>query len=203
VQAQLAACGYRLRTRFSTPLASLPDDRLVILANSSDAPALAAVPHLRMRRVRGQLTYLPEGSLDAPHVVVLRGGMVLPPVEGLCVVGATYDLEDEDRELRQDSHAGNLARLNQILGMEIDSNGLGRVGFRAVTPDRLPVVGRVSETVWGAFAYGSRGLVWAALAAEIVACELEGEPLPVEASLLKAIEPGRFRRRAESRAKPR
>jgi tRNA 5-methylaminomethyl-2-thiouridine biosynthesis bifunctional protein len=203
VQAQLAACGERLRTRFSTPLASLPDDRLVILANSSDAPALAPVPHLRMRRVRGQLTYLPEGSLDAPHVVVLRGGMVLPPVEGLCVVGATYDLEDEDRELRQDSHAGNLARLNQILGIEIDGTGLGRVGFRAVTPDRLPVVGRVSENVWGAFAYGSRGLVWAALAAEIVACQLEGEPLPVEASLLKAIDSGRFRRRAESRAKPR
>jgi tRNA 5-methylaminomethyl-2-thiouridine biosynthesis bifunctional protein len=156
-----------------------------------------------MRRVRGQLTYLPEGSLDAPHVVVLRGGMVLPPVEGVCVVGATYDLEDEDRELRQDSHAGNLARLNQILGIEIDGTGLGRVGFRAVTPDRLPVVGRVSENVWGAFAYGSRGLVWAALAAEIVACQLEGEPLPVEASLLKAIDSGRFRRRAESRAKPR
>ena len=203
VQAQLAACGAGLRARFSTPLTSLPDAPVVILANSSEAPALAPVPHLRMRRVRGQLTYLPEASLDAPQVVVLRGGMVLPPVEGVCVVGATYDLEDEDRELRQDSHAGNLARLSQILGIEIDSNAGGRVGFRAVTPDRLPVVGRVAENLYGAFAYGSRGLVWSALAAEIVACELEGEPLPVEASLLKALDPGRFRRRAESRAKPR
>jgi tRNA 5-methylaminomethyl-2-thiouridine biosynthesis bifunctional protein len=203
VQAQLAACGARLRTRFSTPLTSLPDAPVVILANSSDAPALAPVAHLRMRRVRGQLSYLPEASLDAPQVVVLRGGMVLPPVESVCVVGATYDLEDEDRELRQDSHAGNLARLNQILGIEIDSKAGGRVGFRAVTPDRLPVVGKIAEGVYGAFAYGSRGLVWAALAAEIIACELEGEPLPVEASLLKALDPGRFRRRAESRAKPR
>lgn len=202
VQAQLAACGARLRTRFSTPLASLPDDRLVILANSSDAPALAPVPHLRMRRVRGQLTYLREGSLDAPHVVVLRGGMVLPPVQGVCVVGASYDLEDEDRALRADSHAANLARLANITAVSALAKDLdGRVGFRAVTPDRLPVVGRVSETVWGAFAYGSRGLVWAALAAEIIACRLEGEPLPVEASLLKAIDPGRFRRRAESGAK--
>jgi len=74
----------------------------------------------------------------------------------------------------------------------------GRVAFRAVTPDRLPVVGKIADGVYGAFACGSRGLIWAALAAEIIACELEGEPLPVEGKLADALAPGRFRRRAES-----
>jgi tRNA 5-methylaminomethyl-2-thiouridine biosynthesis bifunctional protein len=202
VRAQLEACGGRLKRKFSTALSRLPDAPVVVLANSSEAPRLAPVPHLRLRRVRGQLTYLPQGSLDAPRVVVVRGGMVLPPVDGVCVVGASYDIEDEDRALREDSHAGNLERLKQILDIDVKSAAAGRVAFRAVTPDRLPVAGRIAERAYGAFAYGSRGLVWAALAAEIIASDLEGEPLPLENALLKAIDPGRFRRRAESRARP-
>jgi tRNA 5-methylaminomethyl-2-thiouridine biosynthesis bifunctional protein len=47
--------------------------------------------------------------------------------------------------------------------------------------------------VYGAFAYGSRGLVWAALAAELIASELEGEPLPLEGKLVDALHPARFR----------
>ena len=199
VRAQLDACGERLKRRFSSPLEAIPDDTTVVLASSADAPALCAVPHLRLRRVRGQLTYLAENAIEAPHVVVLRGGMLLPPVDGLCVVGSTYDLEDPDAALREDSHEGNLARLQSIVAVPDVRPVGGRVAFRAVTPDRLPVVGKMSENVYGAFAYGSRGLVWAALAAEIIACELEGEPLPVEGKLADAMAPARFRRRAESR----
>ncbi len=203
VRAQLDACGPGLSRRFSTELSRLPQAPVTILANSSDAPKLAAVPHLRMRRVRGQLTHLPADALDSPRVVLLRGGMVLPAIDGICVVGASYDIEDEDRELRDDSHTGNLERLAAILPAgRLPSKLDGRVAFRAVTPDRLPVVGNIAGAAYGAFAYGSRGLVWAALAAEIIAAELEGEPLPVENALRKAIDPGRFSRRAESRAKP-
>lgn len=199
VRAQLDACGDRLHRRFGSTVDKLPIAPVVILANSAEAPKLGAVPHLRLRRVRGQLTYVPANALEPPRAVVLRGGMVLPPIDGVCVVGATYDLEDADAALREDSHAGNLERLRNILGVEVRAKAEGRVSFRAVTPDRLPVVGKIAEGVYGAFAYGSRGLVWAALAAEIIASELEGEPLPVEGALVKAMEPGRFRRRAESR----
>jgi tRNA 5-methylaminomethyl-2-thiouridine biosynthesis bifunctional protein len=152
-----------------------------------------------MRRVRGQLTYVPQDALEPPHAVVLRGGMVLPPVDGVCVVGASYDIDDEDPALRDDSHEGNLERLKNILGVEVKAKKEGRVSFRSVTPDRLPVVGRMGENVYGAFAYGSRGLLWSALAAEIIACELEGEPLPLEHKLLESLSPERFARRAESR----
>jgi tRNA 5-methylaminomethyl-2-thiouridine biosynthesis bifunctional protein len=101
--------------------------------------------------------------------------------------------------VREDSNVGNLERLRNILGVEVRAKTQGRVSFRAVTPDRLPVVGKIAEGVYGAFAYGSRGLVWAALAAEIIASELEGEPLPVEGKLISALEPARFRKRAEAR----
>jgi tRNA 5-methylaminomethyl-2-thiouridine biosynthesis bifunctional protein len=50
--------------------------------------------------------------------------------------------------------------------------------------------------LFGAFAYGSRGLLWASLAGEIIACMLEGEPLPVERKLAAAVDPERFSIRA-------
>jgi tRNA 5-methylaminomethyl-2-thiouridine biosynthesis bifunctional protein len=200
VQSLLDACGGRLKRCFGKELKSLPEAPVVILANSSEAPKLHAVPHLRLRKVRGQLTHLPAEALDAPHVVVLRGGMVLPPVDGVCAVGASYDIDDDDAAPRAESDAGNLERLERILGTKVKIAQLeSRVGFRSVTPDRLPVVGRLADGVYGAFAYGSRGLVWAALAAELIACELEGEPLPVEGKLADALGAARFAARMRAR----
>jgi tRNA 5-methylaminomethyl-2-thiouridine biosynthesis bifunctional protein len=200
VEAQLEACGHRLKTFFNKNISQLPDAPAVILANSAEAPKLQDVPHLRMRRVRGQLSHIAADAIDAPHAVVLRGGMILPPVGGICVVGASFDLDDADPDLREDSHAGNVERLERMLGQKPDAlPAEGRVSFRAVTPDRLPVVGSLTAGVYGAFAYGSRGLVWAALAAELIASELEGEPLPLEGKLADALHPQRFAKRARSR----
>ncbi|HEY8249470.1 MAG TPA: FAD-dependent 5-carboxymethylaminomethyl-2-thiouridine(34) oxidoreductase MnmC [Burkholderiales bacterium] len=197
VQAQLEACGNRLKTFFRKSLSQLPDVPAVILANSAEAPKLQDVPHLRMRRVRGQVSHLAADAIDAPHVVVLRGGMILPPVGGLCVVGASFDVDDPDPAPRAESDAGNLERLGRIIpGIGTPPVVQNRVAFRAVTPDRLPVVGKLGEGVYGAFAFGSRGLIWAALAAEIIACELEGEPLPIEGKLADAMHPQRFAKRA-------
>ena len=198
VHALLDACGSRLKAHYGRALSSLPD-ATVILAASAEAPKLHAVPHLRLRKVRGQATYVRAADIDPPHVVVLRGGMVLPPVDGLCVVGASYDIDDEDAAPRAESDAGNMERLMRILPTKKPNPAGSRVAFRSVTPDRLPVAGEIAPGVYGAFAYGSRGLIWAALAAELIASRLEGEPLPVEGKLADAMDPLRFARRARSR----
>ena len=44
--------------------------------------------------------------------------------------------------------------------------------------------------------YGSRGLVWAALGAELIASQLEGEPWPLERDLAEDVDPARFLLRA-------
>jgi tRNA 5-methylaminomethyl-2-thiouridine biosynthesis bifunctional protein len=169
-----------------------------ILATADDA--LHRIAHARLRRVRGQLTYLPEKSFEAPHVVVLRGGMVLPPVDGVCVVGASFDIDDDDPQPRAQSDAGNMERLERILPIKVQGGEFAhRVGFRSVARDRLPVAGRIDANIYGALALGSRGLIWSALAAEAIAAELEGEPAPVEKTLLQAIDPARFALRAAAR----
>ena len=40
--------------------------------------------------------------------------------------------------------------------------------------------------------YGARGLVWSALAAELLASQLEHDPLPLTRDLCEAVDPGRF-----------
>lgn len=179
-------------------IASAP---VVVLANAADALRLAPQPEVRLRRVRGQLTLVPAiAGLD--HVL-LRGGMALPGIDGVSLVGASYDIGDEDPRIRADSHAGNLQRLEQMLpgaSSGLDPGMLdGRVAFRAVVRDRLPLLGPMRSDLFGAFAYGSRGLLWASLAGEIIASMLEGEPLPVERKLAAAVDPGRFALRSARR----
>ena len=69
--------------------------------------------------------------------------------------------------------------------------------------DRLPMVGAMNDPrgvgLYGAFAYGSRGLLWAGLAGELLASLIEGEPLPVGRKLAAAVDPERFALRAERR----
>jgi tRNA 5-methylaminomethyl-2-thiouridine biosynthesis bifunctional protein len=198
VQAQLDACGDRLNKVFNKEFSIGENSGPVILATANDS--VLKVPHARVRRVRGQLTYLPQESLEAPHVVVLRGGMVLPAVEGRCVVGASFDIDDDDPSPRADSDAGNLERLSRILTEKIEAKDVeNRVAFRAVVPDRLPIAGRIEGETYGLLALGSRGLIWSALCAELIACQLEGEPLPLEGKLADALDPLRFARRAARR----
>jgi tRNA 5-methylaminomethyl-2-thiouridine biosynthesis bifunctional protein len=201
VEALLDSCGNRLKMVFSKNPSGMEEfSNTVILATADDS--LHRVPHARLRRVRGQLTYLPAESLDAPHAVALRGGMVLPPVDGLCVVGSSFDIEDHEAAPRASSDEGNLERLGRILPGFSDRNFnslKSRVAFRTVASDRLPLAGKIDENVYGLLALGSRGLIWSSLGAELIASELEGEPLPLEGDLVDALEPARFAKRAERR----
>ena len=189
---------WRARDNQGETIAAAP---VVVLANAADALRLSPRPEVRLRRIRGQLTLAP--AIPGLDHVLLRGGMVLPGMDGVSVIGASFDVDDDDPELRLDSHAGNLERLEQILpgaARGLDPQKLeGRVAFRAVVRDRLPMVGPLGNGLFGAFAYGSRGLLWASLAGEIIASMLEGEPLPVERKLAAAVDPGRFALRAARR----
>jgi tRNA 5-methylaminomethyl-2-thiouridine biosynthesis bifunctional protein len=207
VDALLARCGDRLRPRYSCTVNSLEREAsgwpVVILANAAGALRLAPRPEVPLREVRGQLSLVP--ALPGLKAVLLRGGMALPGVDGLSIIGASYDVDDDDPGLRTDSHAGNLERLERIIpgasrGIEPEKLA-GRVAFRATVRDRMPLIGPVGNGLFGAFAYGSRGLLWASLGAELIASMLEGEPLPLERDLVAAVHPARFAKRAARRVR--
>lgn len=225
-RAMLAACGERLQRIFHAEAISLQqvdgqwqvraaDGRVlacapnVILANGAGATQLAQAAQLPLYTMRGQVTHIAAGSFPSLPLVVCREAYMTPVVEGLASVGATYDKDDE-RALRQASQDENLARAGDMLGGQFGPYPLqGRVGFRTMAPDRLPLVGALADAaapgraerlrelprhpgLYTLLGYASRGLIWAPLAAELLACQLEDEPLPMEATLAAALDPGRF-----------
>ena len=216
---------WRARAEDGTLIAAAP---VVVLANSHDAIRL--VPHgVELKRVRGQLTCLPPGSIEPPGMVLAGAGHLIPAADGAAIVGSSYDFEDEDPEPRVSGHAGNLERLELLLpgsAARLDPAQLaGTVGFRCVTPDRLPLIGSAPDAgaaranvaarsgkwahglprlngLYGAFGYASRGLTWAALGAELIASLVGGEPLPLEGDLADAVDPARFAVRRARRRSP-
>ena len=40
--------------------------------------------------------------------------------------------------------------------------------------------------------FGARGLVWSSLIGELVASQLDGDPLPLERDIVEGLDPGRF-----------
>jgi tRNA 5-methylaminomethyl-2-thiouridine biosynthesis bifunctional protein len=189
----------------------------VILANGAGATRIAQAADLPLAALRGQVTHLNAADDGVPQLplVVCREAYVTPPSHGIVSAGATYD-KDDDPALRLSSQQENLARLAEILPQAgMPAGGLqnaplaGRVGFRCAAPDRLPLVGALPDYpsagrlerlrdvprhpgLYGLLGYASRGLIWAPLMAELLACQLEGAPAPLEASLVAALDPGRF-----------
>ena len=181
----------------------------VILAAGTGAVDFEQAAGLPLDVVRGQVTHLAEGSLPSLPFVVCREAYMTPAHQGIVCVGASYDA-DADPALRPSSQQDNIGKVAAILGVApFDAPLAGRTGFRCVAPDRLPLAGALPDPgvpgrcerlrdvprwpgLHGLLGYASRGLIWAPLAAELLACQLEGEPLPVEAQLAAALDPARF-----------
>ncbi|QJD99563.1 FAD-dependent 5-carboxymethylaminomethyl-2-thiouridine(34) oxidoreductase MnmC [Massilia forsythiae] len=230
--ALLAACGERLERRFGVgsvtvehddgqwhvldahgiPIAHAPN---LILANGAGAAGMAETAPLPLSAMRGQVSHIPAQMLPRLPLVLCREAYLTPAAHGICSAGATYDL-DPDPVLSLASHRENLARLRGLLADPHAAEGAplqGRVGFRCIAPDRLPLVGRVPDAaaaggterlrdvprhpgLYALLGYASRGLIWAGLGAELLAAQIEGEPLPLETALVDALDPARFVLRA-------
>ena len=199
---------------------------MVIVASAHDAARIAGLRYAPTRSIRGQLSLLPPQTVPPLALPVIGEGYAVPLADGVTLTGATYELDDPETSLRANGHRENLERVAQMLpafeGAIDDAQTAslaGRVAFRCVTSDRMPMIGQLADEaqaaedaqrlrgawpldlprmdgVYGAFAYGSRGLVWSALGAELIASQIEGEPWPLERDLAEDIDPARFLLRA-------
>ncbi|MBI5897885.1 MAG: bifunctional tRNA (5-methylaminomethyl-2-thiouridine)(34)-methyltransferase MnmD/FAD-dependent 5-carboxymethylaminomethyl-2-thiouridine(34) oxidoreductase MnmC [Rhodocyclales bacterium] len=177
----------------------------LVLANGIGAPALAPDFCLPIRPGRGMVSHLPEAATPAMDIVATRLGYVTPPVDGLRCAGATLQADDLDGTPRLADHVENLFRLDMLLpgfAQGIDPARLdGRVSFRPMSPDRLPLVGPLAagEGLWINDGFGARGLVFASICAELLASQIDDEPLPLETDLVRSLAPARFPKRGSAR----
>jgi tRNA 5-methylaminomethyl-2-thiouridine biosynthesis bifunctional protein len=208
-----SADGWRVLDRTARVIAQAP---VLVLANADDALNLAALPSDWIQRVRGQVTWL--ALTDAallPQLPIASGAYVLSlPNGGGLLIGATSQTGDEEAQVRETDHVSNLERARLLIGRSAAREGAvlhGRVGWRIVTRDRLPMIGRAPDLaaplpmrldaprllarqpgLYLHTALGSRGLTTATLGGELIAAQLCGAPWPLEADLVDAIDPARF-----------
>lgn len=201
---------------------------VVVVAAALDSPRLLAARALPVQSVPGQVTFVHAGAL-APLRAALGGdGTLLRAPDGRIAVGATYEVPHGDAVPLDERLAArsNLARLERLLAEAVEARVAGRFcGVRCVARDRLPYAGRVADEaaaqagaaalrgahpadlprrpqLFASFAHGSRGLTFAALAAELMAAQAEGEPLPLAGALVDALDPGRVLLRRLRRGTP-
>lgn len=196
---------------------------VVVLAAGADLPPLvydAGLEDIVWQERPGQIDWCSaEPALRQP---VTGNGYAVTLPDGRLLFGAT-SREPGDLDPNAADSQWNRRRLQALTGHTPppDAPGSGsRVSRRLGTPDRLPVVGpmptlerhrqgtnrrdqvRFIPRQPGLFVcggFGTRGLTWSALAAQVIRAWLDGTPMPLEADLLDAIDPARWQVRKHRR----
>lgn len=199
---------------------------LTVLANGCGQLRIDGAMRLPLRPARGQLSMLAAHARRAMNCVVTQRGYATPALDGWHCAGASFDANNDSSTLAATDHFENLARLDTMLPGFVDPTDAqlqaGRVGFRPTSPDKRPMIGAVPfatsagdraptvlrnvERLPGILVvngFGARGLVWCALAGELIAAQIECEPLPLEQELVDALDPARFSLRPPGFDKPR
>lgn len=161
----------------------------VVLANAQAANDLLPQP-LGIGISAGQVSAIDARALPQPlRAVLCHKGYAVPAGDRL-IIGATYDRHDLGGAVTDRNHAQNMAELRQAIADVRDVPMLaGRTSLRATTPSRLPHVGQVAPNMYVSVGHGSRGMISAPLAAELIAAELCGEPSPLTRALRRALAP--------------
>ena len=189
-------------------------DVVVLAAGPACNTLLATVqaPALPLQPVRGQLSWGPQppGTTGLPPFPVNgNGGLVahVPHENGMAWhMGSTFDRDVEQLPLPPEeqtaAHATNWQRLQALVPAATPAlrpafegsaaNSLHAwASVRCTAIDRLPIVGPVAPArlpgLWVCTAMGARGLTRAVLCGELLAARLQGEPLPLDARLARAM----------------
>ena len=203
---------------------------IAIIATGQLSHQFEKTDWLPLRSMRGQTTTLPATSASsALKMAVCQRGYITPATNGSHSIGAIYAIKDDNSKVLTADHQTNIDNLlimlsehspwQQALENQSVDNLEGRVGFRCVAPDYLPIVGPIpaaekfkqqfnclkkdakqtpsqlaslEDGLYVSTGYGSHGYTTAPLASEILLAQIEGSPMPIGDKLRQSIAPARF-----------
>lgn len=122
----------------------------VVIACAHSAKKLTHSAEFPLIKARGQLTYLPKKYVANPLEVMLSYGGYAIDIGGDYLLGATFDPARGDPEIAVSDHRKNISILREYVPLddvaEVElAQMAGKVRFRTVTPDRLPLMGAVPD----------------------------------------------------------
>ncbi|WP_373976733.1 bifunctional tRNA (5-methylaminomethyl-2-thiouridine)(34)-methyltransferase MnmD/FAD-dependent 5-carboxymethylaminomethyl-2-thiouridine(34) oxidoreductase MnmC [Chitinibacter sp. SCUT-21] len=206
---------------FSHDAHCIATTKTLIIANATAATQLISNADLPLSESWRAVTQVPA-ELFASALPSYSGKAYLTAAwNGWRSLGAAALINDNTDAARD----ANLAALTDLLPdvqPPQPKQTYTRVCARPNSLDRLPLVGALHAPLnkpsdreaihqlfqmprqpglYTVLGFGSRGITWHALAAEIIACQINNEPLPIERSLVNAIDPARFELRALRKGK--
>ncbi|NNJ96515.1 MAG: bifunctional tRNA (5-methylaminomethyl-2-thiouridine)(34)-methyltransferase MnmD/FAD-dependent 5-carboxymethylaminomethyl-2-thiouridine(34) oxidoreductase MnmC [Gammaproteobacteria bacterium] len=194
----------------------------LVMANAAQVSQCPALNWLPIESARGQLTLAPRTEASRCLRCAISGKRYITPAyAGQHVVGASYRRDDDATSLSVSEQQANIDAINQMVPALLDEHSelAGRVAFRAVSKDRVPIVGCVPDRaafeqdyrdlhhgkparsypngrylpdLYLSTAHGSRGLSSCFMSAELIAALVCGEPTPVEKAVVDYLNPARF-----------
>jgi tRNA 5-methylaminomethyl-2-thiouridine biosynthesis bifunctional protein len=194
----------------------LSADKVIVAAGLASKKILSSIQiKLPLKPVRGQLSFFrirPNSNWTArlPHAIICGDGYCIPASQlengdMRWIVGSSFDENETDNQARYESDRFNQEQAAGLLNFtEGDQEELipdGQfVGIRCVAGDRLPIIGALPQRpgIFIATALGSRGILWSALAAKLIADQvLAGDfalltRLGFTSALAAALAPDRF-----------
>jgi tRNA 5-methylaminomethyl-2-thiouridine biosynthesis bifunctional protein len=211
---------------FNNQMALVASARALILANGLGVGDLLKQVNCDMylRPVRGQIStfQIKKASPLAAFLptITLRGDGYCLPVQAsgtdfwLWKVGSSYDEDETEKRVRVESHLENSIKAFNLIGCDhslIDEMVAtdAYVGIRCASKDRLPLIGPIpnQEGLFIATAYGSRGVLWSALGANLIGAYLDaffagtarlragflpGATIALSSELASSVVPARF-----------
>lgn len=127
------------------------DADMVVVCNAQAANQFEQTQYLALQPVRGQLSYLKSDLSKKVKTIICDKGHVLPVDDSELLIGATFNRDDTDINMRSEDHAFNLEQFNnslhenERLNTQENMPKEGRTSIRAVTVDRMPIAGMVPD----------------------------------------------------------
>ncbi|MEE9331854.1 MAG: FAD-dependent 5-carboxymethylaminomethyl-2-thiouridine(34) oxidoreductase MnmC [Methylophilaceae bacterium] len=196
---------------------------IVVICNANDIHRFDWCKHIPVTPVRGQVNFFAENHFSHQiKSVICSDHYLSPSVDGLHSIGSSYAPNDASLQLSKADTQANLRALNKISPTLFNSINLsevsGRVAWRSTTQDYMPLAGQLindqllrqlpprydaspNDLPWlkGLYVnagHGSKGMITAPLCGELIANQINNEPLVVNNAIASKLNPSRFLLRA-------
>lgn len=205
----------------------IDESEVLIVANGISLNNLDSAIQFPVEKVRGQVVSLRASSQSRNMAPAINTGVYLTPlINNRHYLGATYARDNENPDIDVEDTKYLLKKLDSSVGGEVAGNTFtdadyvsAWTGFRAMSKDRVPIVGAVpnasffnaeyedishgdviksyspaqySNGLYVTCAHGSRGFTSSFLSAEIITSQIQGEPLPVAKAVIDYLSASRF-----------
>jgi glycine/D-amino acid oxidase-like deaminating enzyme len=162
--------GVKFEKRRIQSLEELHDFDITIVTAGAESQRLPECRDLKLKSVKGQLLEFswPEGVPPLSCALNSHAYLLMGPTNRTCLVGATYEKEYSDAEVDVEfAKQDILPKAYQLFPPLQEATLLNcYVGIRAVTPQHLPFIKRLTDSQWVLTGMGSKGLLYHALFAQ-------------------------------------